>query len=316
MITEDFIENPPFPAFTQFETGTACNADCLMCPHSKMKRKGLAKWSTIAKVIHEAAPRSGAMCPFLMQEPMLEPRLCQILANIKQNNPCCNTVLYSNLNLLNKDLERIIQFNLLDELHISFYGPTKELYQKYQPPLDWQQTQDNIKAVYDLKQKHSKTKPLMILHILAVPEILAESTKYTIGKYVNNASIVQFDTFHGDIPNMAGEQTKILGKPAERTPCQRLWTGLNIHFDGSVVPCCIDYNDEQVMGNVNNDTLEEIWNGDKFRRFRLLHTQKQWGQIELCKNCKVHEYQFSKEWIEYWNVKPIKESVTPTCLLA
>lgn len=309
-ITDDFIENPPFPAFTQFETGTNCNAKCLMCPHQKMKRRGTAKWSTLNKVIREAAPKSGSMCPFLMQEPMLEPRLHSILANIKQNNPYCSIVLYSNMNVLHPDIERIVQNELLDELHISFYGPTKELYAKWQPPLDWEQTQANIKVFHELRKKHRKTKPVIYLHIITVPELVDHYKDYQIIKYVDQVSLVPFDTFHGDVPNLAGDQTKYLGTPKERSPCMRLWTGLNVHFDGTVVPCCIDYNEEIKLGNVNTQTLEEIWNSEPYRLLRLKHAQGKWNEIPLCKNCVVHETQFSEEWREFWKTK---DYLTVTC---
>ena len=305
MITDDFIENPPFPTFTQFETSTTCNAKCLMCPHKKMKRRGTAKWSTISKVIREAAPKSAGMCPFLMQEPMLEPRLHSILANIKQNNPACSIVVYSNMAVLHPDFDRIIKNDLLDELHISFYGPTKKLYEKWQPPLNWEQTQSNIRKVKELKQKHDKTKPVTYLHVITVPELVNNFKEYTLVKeqVIDQAVLVAFDTFHGDIPDLAGDQTKYLGAPAERTPCMRLWTGLNIHFDGTVVPCCIDYNEMVKLGNVETQSIEEIWNSEPFRLMRLKHAQGKWNEIPLCRDCRVHEAQFSKEWRDYWRVK-------------
>lgn len=34
---------------------------------------------------------------------------------------------------------------------------------------------------------------------------------------------------------------------------------------GEVVPCCFS---DEVMGNVKNQTFEEIWYGDKYRKFR------------------------------------------------
>ena len=303
MITDDFIENPPFPTFTQLETSTFCNAQCLMCPHDKMTRKGTAKWSTLAKVIREAAPKSASMCPFLMQEPMLEPRLHSILANIKQNNPACSIVVYSNMSILHPDIERIVKDELLDELHISFYGPTKELYAKWQPPLNWEKTQQNIKDFYALRKRLGKSKPVIYLHVITVPELINHFKDYQIVKYVDQAMLVPYDTFHGDMPDLAGDQTKYVGIPAERVPCMRLWTGLNVHFDGTVVPCCIDYNEEIKLGNVNTQSLEEIWNGEPFRLLRLKHAQGKWNEVHLCKNCTVHETQFSKEWREFWKTK-------------
>jgi len=302
----EFIDNPPFPTFTQFETSTYCNAKCLMCPHKDMKRKGTASYSVINKIIRESAPKSASICPFLYQEPFLEPRLTSILANIKQNNSQCQTVLYSNMSIApTETMQAIVDYDLLDELHISFYGPTEELYRKWQPPLDRTKTVENIKSFFNYRQQKGKTKPIMILHVLNVPEILKQAENYhDIISYVDQTAIVQFDTFHGAIPDYAGDQSKTLGEPALRTPCQRLWTGLNVHFDGSVVPCCLDFNDEYVVGNVKEQTLEQIWNGEKFRKIRELHKNKQWGTILMCKNCRVHEYQFSKEWVNYWSKQP------------
>ena len=302
---DEFLNNSPFPRFIQFETSTVCNAKCLMCPHDKMKRSGTAKWSTITKIIREVGYRVDAICPFLMQEPMLEPRLASILANIKQYNSAITTMIYSNLSILHKDIEKIIKLGLLDTLEISFYGPTEQLYKKWQPPLNRDKTIANIKRVKALRDRLKRTKPKIEIHVLSIPEIMDNVWGYKeVAAYVDKITNVQFDTFHGDIPDLAGDQTQYLGRPQPRTPCARLWTGVNIHFDGSVVPCCIDYNDEHVMGNVNDNTLDEIWNGKKFKRFRKLHIDRKWDKIKMCKNCTVHEYQFGNEWITFWeNVK-------------
>jgi len=263
-----------------------------------MGRSGVAKWSLINKLIHETADKVSTICPFLYQEPFLEPRLISILTNIKQNNPLCQTVLYSNMgNVPTETIEQIIQFNLLDELHISFYGPTEELYKKYQPPLDRAKTVENIQKFYKIREAKGKTKPKITLHVLNVPEILAEINGYKdVIRYVDESAIVQFDTFHGDIPDLAGDQTKTLGLPFKKVPCERLFKGVNVHFDGSVVPCCLDYKDENVMGNATTQTLQEIWNGPKFQAFRKLHLEGKQDTIPMCKNCRVYEYQFSREW--------------------
>ena len=299
---EEFLDDPPFPPFVQFETGTACNACCIMCPHDKMKRRGTAKWSLISKIIREAAPHVDGMCPFLMQEPFLERRLPAILANIKQRNPKCQTAVFSNMSYVpNNVLTQIVEADLLDELYISFYGPTEELYRKWQPPLKRSDTIANIHKFYAYRQLRKRLKPKMILHVLSVPELIDAVADYRdIIGFVDQVSNVQFDTFHGDIPDLAGDQTKFMGPPKPRTPCQRLWGGMNIHFDGSVVPCCIDYNDENVLGNVSKDSLQDVWSGLNFTKFRRLHMERRWNDIPMCRDCRVHEYQFSAEWVDYW----------------
>lgn len=300
---KEFLENPPFPRTIQFETNTYCNANCLMCPHDKMKRRGTAKWSLLTKIIRESASRVEVAIPFLMQEPMLEPRLVSILANLKQHNPKITTIVYTNMAILPDGvMEQIIKLGLLDNLDISFYGPTEELYKKWQPPLNREQTIQNIKKVKLLRDKLKRTKPKITLHVISIPEIIKAIPHYNdVVAYVDQICNVQFDTFHGDIPDYGGNQEVYLGRPpSPRTPCQRLWGSMIVHFDGSVVPCCIDYDDEHVMGNVTESSLDEVWNSLKFQKFRLMHLQKRWNEIPMCRKCRVHEYQFSKEWVTYW----------------
>lgn len=305
MSMQEFLEAPPFPRFVQFETGTACNANCLMCPHDQMKRKGTAKWSLISKIIREAVPHVDAVCPFLMQEPFIEPRLVSILANVKQNNIHCRTIVYSNMAYVPESvMEQILSVDLLDELHISFYGPTEELYAKWQPPLKRGVTAENIKRFYLMRQRMKRVRPRITLHVLGVPELVqaARLGGYSdVQAYVDEVAAVQYDTFHGDVADYGGDQTAVMGKPpAPRVPCQRLWTGLNIHFDGSVVPCCIDYDDVNVLGNVAKDTLRNVWDGLNFETFRRLHMDGRWDEIPMCRGCRVHEYQFGAEWVKWW----------------
>lgn len=307
---DEFLNNPPFPCFAQFETNTVCNANCLMCPHDKMQKRDSAKWSLLTKIIRETAPNVDACCPFLMQEPMLEPRLASILANLKQHNPQMTTIVYSNMSILHRDFEQIIKDGLLDELHISFYGPTEQLYKKWQPPLKRADTILNIKKAAGYRLKHKRTKPKLILHVLSVPEIIEAQQGYKdVAPYVDTICNVQYDTFHGDVPDLGGNQTRYMGEPKPRTPCQRLWTGINIHCNGNVVPCCIDYKEEYVMGNIHEESLRDIWNNERFNAFRKLHLDGKWYKIPMCKNCKVHEYQFSEEWVSFWlNVKHMQKS--------
>ena len=50
--------------------------------------------------------------------------------------------------------------------------------------------------------------------------------------------------------------------------CHLPWETISITWDGSVVPCCYDYDRRMVLGNVNHQTLTEIWNGEPMRSLR------------------------------------------------
>jgi len=69
-----------------------------------------------------------------------------------------------------------------------------------------------------------------------------------------------------------------------------------ILINGDVVLCAPDYNGEQVVGNVRNDTIQAIWTGasygkarDDFRRFR-------YQDYPVCRECTV-----VCDTVEAWN---------------
>src|SRR3972149_6129718 len=92
----EYVKKPPFVGLLQFETATACNGKCTFCKHKDMHRNGKASWQTILEAIDTCVPYAQTVCPFLMQEPLLEQRLPAILDNIKQINPRVKTQIYTN----------------------------------------------------------------------------------------------------------------------------------------------------------------------------------------------------------------------------
>jgi len=51
-----------------------------------------------------------------------------------------------------------------------------------------------------------------------------------------------------------------------------------------VLHCCFDKDAQYSMGNLQEQSFEEIWYGDKYQQFRrTLFTNRK--EIEICKNC-------------------------------
>jgi radical SAM protein with 4Fe4S-binding SPASM domain len=67
-------------------------------------------------------------------------------------------------------------------------------------------------------------------------------------------------------------------------PCPFPWQYLVVQWNGDVVACCRDYNAVNVMGNVRNESLEEIWNNKKYMALReeMIHGQ---FHNSICKPC-------------------------------
>ena len=59
--------------------------------------------------------------------------------------------------------------------------------------------------------------------------------------------------------------------------CKRPWTGFEIEHDGTVKPCCMTK--ETSCGNTNHMSIEEIWNGEKYKKLRELMATGQWEKV-------------------------------------
>lgn len=66
--------------------------------------------------------------------------------------------------------------------------------------------------------------------------------------------------------------------------CDWIYYSMVIQANGDIVPCCRDPKGEYVMGNILNQNLEDIWNGESYRafRYRVLNNK---SEMSLCRIC-------------------------------
>ena len=92
-------------------------------------------------------------------------------------------------------------------------------------------------------------------------------------------NIVDGDTIDIDVP----EDRKLIN----RFPCIALWSTLGIHSNGDVNLCCIDFANSVPLGNARQQSIEEIWKGEKLKQIRQMHLQGHRAEIPICDGCPV-----------------------------
>ena len=55
----------------------------------------------------------------------------------------------------------------------------------------------------------------------------------------------------------------------------------------SVAPCCqtLGRDDEADLGSLENQSLIEVWNGERYKWLRQKHSEKKFDEISFCKDC-------------------------------
>lgn len=83
--------------------------------------------------------------------------------------------------------------------------------------------------------------------------------------------------------NWAGAMYPVRVKPV--TACTRALGQIMVLQDGRVSLCCFDGEGDVILGNLNDSTIKEVFNGDKATGIRQAHWDGRRGELDLCKTC-------------------------------
>ena len=69
-------------------------------------------------------------------------------------------------------------------------------------------------------------------------------------------------------------------------PCMMPWTNMTVYADGEVTPCAFWRPEapEGALGNINEQSLSDIWNGDAYRKLRSDHLSSR-STVRTCMEC-------------------------------
>lgn len=280
------------PPIVQIETTTACNAECIMCPHNKISRaKGHLDFELYKKVLDECAQYSSSLktfFPFLNGELFLTPEWDKYLSYGKDKLPFAEIGIFTNGSLLNSEnIKRLLHIQP-DWINISFEGTTKETYESIRRKLKFNVVENNIQQLITKRQTLGLSKPRITISIIEMEQTMPDLHSF-VSKWSSIVDKVTIEPY-SNWGNIQENITHNVNR-RRRMPCSRLWYNFTILNSGDVVICCLDYNGEIIIGNIKKQSIKEIWTSDKMTELRALHLRQQFSEISLCKNCNFGIYQ-------------------------
>jgi radical SAM protein with 4Fe4S-binding SPASM domain len=67
--------------------------------------------------------------------------------------------------------------------------------------------------------------------------------------------------------------------------CYFPWTSMSVLWDGRVVACCMDSNGVQVLGDLNSQSVQEVWNGPVLSGVRNNFKKLDYSKYPVCLSC-------------------------------
>jgi hypothetical protein len=277
----------PFPAVILIENTNCCNAQCVMCPRDTLTRKrGFMAFGLFEKIMKElSGPRRK---PVVHLHGFGEPLLDTLLPEkIKLAKACgiAHTYIVTNASLLFPETSRKIIEAGLDKMKISFYGTDEDSYRATMRRLDFNVSLQNIKAFLRIRKELKKKTPQLILQYLPQEENGARTKAFqALWRSLPNK-------FAGDcmnissLDNFGGGRSYNIVKKKIVSVCFYPWSALSVLWDGKAVTCCVDYNGLQGVGDLNSQSIAEIWNGPVLSATRRNFGKLDYSGFPTCLRC-------------------------------
>ncbi len=263
-----------------------CNLNCKFCKNTNRKKEFMTP-EAFENIISKIKAHTKIICLHVKGEPLLHPKLDEILKILEKYNLKANIT--TNGICLNKNLDILSNSKSVRQINISLHSSLEN---------------ENINLE---NYMHS---------IFTSVEIL-EKTPIIISYRLWNLESIENNEINLNIIKLLDEQYKISNlhellsknewiKLKEKTFINQdtkfIWPNLNskiinengrclalkeqiaILVNGDVVPCCIDSEGEIILGNIFEQSLDEILKSSKVQNM-LESFQKKILCEELCKRC-------------------------------
>jgi sulfatase maturation enzyme AslB (radical SAM superfamily) len=277
---DPFSVFPGHPAFIQLETTIACNAACPFCPQKEVDRSPYRMEERLwRRVVDETRGLGVTYRPFLQNEPLCDNRLGEIVRYIK-GDPTARVELNTNGELLSEKRARKLLESGLDEVRFSIDAFSTEVYEKTRPGIDRDTVYERVTRFCELA---GETACLTHVRMIEMPENAGE--REIFGRYWEPlADLVEF------VPLYRWPWTSQTEKDVVLKPCKKILSEMFFFTDGRAVLCCWDVEGRGVIGDVNLNTVLEIWNGPVVGNYRELLSRGERNKIWLCSRCDAYAH--------------------------
>lgn len=287
----------------------ACNFKCGYCIFSVEKPargfisdKSLMDFDLYRKCVDDMAlfPQKIRVLRFVgIGEPLLHKKIVDMVAYTAHKQITQTVEIVTNGLLLDKKMVDGLVAAGLNRLVISVQGTSREAYGKIAgADIDFSRYLENLGYLYEnRKQVH--------VYIKAVDTSLdgendRERFFEIFGNLCDSIAVENTVPIHKaiDFTDILAHKENALtqfGLPVKEVAiCPQPFFHLQINPDGKVVPC-YSWDYPAILGDSNRESVTDIWNGERFRRFRHAMLDGLASASAACTDCSIIKYRWFAE---------------------
>ncbi|MDR3048757.1 MAG: radical SAM protein, partial [Elusimicrobiota bacterium] len=266
---------PPFPSSgIMIELTNVCNHKCIFCANRKTTAKyGYMNFDFFKRISKEIYDNGGRECGlYVTGEPLLYPKIQEAAAHLKKLG---FEYVFMDTNGALAAPERIIPLIKrgvgIDSIKFSINAGSRETYRFIHGKDDFDLVINNLKFI-DEYRKANKLDLKLYVSFIVTKQTVGEVSKFKseIGKYCDEIDFAKVNARNGlnvkinDLLFPAGN-FKDVGYYLRKLPCERLFNGLTVTYEGYLSPCCGDFYRQLIIADLNKVSIKQAWTCEKFK---------------------------------------------------
>ncbi|MBI5511757.1 MAG: radical SAM protein [Deltaproteobacteria bacterium] len=273
-----------FPTVIDLELSNRCNLACVMCPRLPQNaHSGAMRVELLDRLLDEAFRFPSRI--FRLHgsgEPLLAPTFEHAVNRITTAPGEHAVHLVTNGHLLDRSMARFLLSHAVPQVTVSLGAATRETYEKVRSSTHFDEVVKNV--IHFIDERDRRGSPTVIgVQLVRVPPADAEAEAFVA--FWSRFDVVVEIWHDVNWGRRALDAPVTLDLPA----CERLWDSTVVCWDGRVALCCIDCYRLHVVGNVQNATLHQVYNGPSLEDIRDRHRRHATERLPLCVDCSFRD---------------------------
>ena len=272
-----------YPLLVDVELSSICNLKCPMCytiteEFGKQVNTKRMDEHLFFKIIEEIKGRVPALRLSLRGEATLHPKFHEFVRYAKDAGIGEVSTLTHGGKLRKRYAEKLIDSGI-DWITISADG-VWDTYENIRKPLKFRDLLDNLRYMAEYKSEKNLSKP--VIKIQGIWPAIRKNPKEYYDTFKDLSDLVAFNPLIDYLSNDSEDDIEFI----EEFTCPQQYQRLVIGADGLVMKCSNDEENQEVVGNINIETIHEVWHGEKLTEIRAQQLENEgFKKSKVCMKC-------------------------------
>lgn len=271
-----------YPLLVDIELSTVCNLNCPMCytiteDFKKCVNRQFMDKALFRKIVDEIGGKVPAVRLSLRGEPTLHPDFTSCVRYCGEKG-IREVSFLTNASKLDEETFIEIAEAGAAWITVSIDG-VGETYESIRKPLRFVDTLQKLKNIQKIKAERGWKRPVIKIQSIW-PAIQKDPSEF----YNTFAPYVDLIAFNPLISGYIAHPDKDITY-MEDFCCPQLYQRLVIGADGQVLLCANDEEGQYLLGDVNKQSIYEVWHGEPMEKVRFLHKKGGFQELKVCREC-------------------------------